>query len=381
MSQVSVLIPVFDGAAVIGQAIENILGQTELPGEIVIADDGSRDGLAARVDALRLKCEASGVALRYVGFPENRGRGAARNLALDAASGDLVAWFDVDDLWSPSKLAVQAKSFARLRVDHPSHRLLLTCAYYRYDAAPGTAPQVINPPPILGIDDIVSLHLRRHIQLQTVFGPRDAFLQHHFDEGLNRVEDFDFALRFAAAGGKFANDDSDGPPLVHYFRSIANQSEEAVACNKRVVEKRRAIFEANHIDPEAFLAEKLEALSTVGQGPVSGALPALGPGPIPPRWQDDAPPERFDMLLLPNGSLRIERIHEGEGEYVAEGVDRAEIERGAFRTGVQIPQSQFVYWFMAGARSLHLRAKSETSIASERLRIVRTRSGLISVAR
>lgn len=380
MSQVSVLIPVFNGAAVIGQAIENILGQTELPEEIVIADDGSRDGLAARVDALRLQCEASDVALRYVGFPENRGRGAARNLALDAASSDLVAWFDVDDLWSPFKLAVQAKGFARLRVDHPSHRLLLTCAYYRYDAAPSMASHVINPPPIVGIDDIVSLHLRRHIQLQTVFGPRDAFLQHRFDEDLTRVEDFDFALRFAAAGGKFANSDSDGPPLVHYFRSGANQSEEAAACNKRVVEKRHAIFRANHIDPEAFLAEKLGSLRTK-TSTMDGTLPALGLGRVFPRWQDNARPEGFDMVLLPDSSLQIARAHESEGEYIAEGADRAEIGRGRFSSVVQIPQSQFVHWFMAGARSFHLRDKSGTSIVSERLRIIRTRSGIISVAR
>jgi hypothetical protein len=380
MSQVSVLIPVFDGAAVIGQAVENILGQTRPPTEIVIADDGSRDGLAARVEALRLRCEASGVTLCYVGFPENRGRGAARNLALDAATGDLIAWFDVDDLWSPAKLAVQFECFERLRFDHPARRLLLTCAYHRYDAAAGSAPQVISPPPIVGIDDIVSLHLRRHIQLQTVFGPRDTFLQHRFDEELNRVEDFDFALRFAAAGGKFANCPTQGPPLIHYFRSGANKSEEAAACNKRVLGKRRAIFQANHIDPEAFLIEKLGSLRA-GAPPMDGTLPALAPGKILPRWQDDAPPEQFDMVLLPDGSLRIEGAHEGEGEYVAEGDDRAEIDRGAFSAVIVIPQSQFVNWFMAGSRSLQLRANSGSSIVSERLRIVRTRSGLISVAR
>lgn len=380
MSQVSVLIPVFDGAAVIGQAVENILGQTRLPMEIVIADDGSRDGLAARVEALRLRCEASGVTLCYVGFPENRGRGAARNLALDAASGDLVAWFDVDDLWSPSKLAVQAESFARLRVDHPSSRLLLTCSYYRYNTALGSAPQVISPPPIVGIDDIVSLHLRRHIQLQTVFGPRETFLQHRFDEDLTRVEDFDFALRFAAAGGKFADDYSEGSPLVHYFRSGANQGKEAADCNKRVVEKRRFIFQANHIDPETFLAEKLGSLRA-GAPTVDEALPALVPGPILPRWQVNMLPERFDMVLLPEGSLQIKWAHEGEAKYVVEGADFTEIGQGEFYNVTAIPQSQFVNWFMAGARSLHLRAKSGSSIVSERLRIVRTMSGLISVAR
>lgn len=381
MSQVSVLIPVFDGATVVGQAIENILGQTRLPAEIVIADDGSRDGLAAHIDALRLRCEASGVALRYVGFAENRGRGAARNLALDAATGDLVAWFDVDDLWSPAKLAMQAESFERLRFDHPSRSLLMTCTYYRYEVALGSAPKVISPPPIVGIDDIVSLHLRRHIQLQTVFGLRDTFLRHRFDEGLNRVEDFDFALCFTAAGGKFANGDSDGPPLVHYFRSGANQSEEAAACNKRVVEKRRAIFQANHIDPEAFLAEKLEALRTVRSPLVEGAFPALEPDSILSRWRDDAPCESLTLALLPDGALRIGRAQEGEGEYVVKGADRVEIGRGAFCAIAEIPQSQFVEWFMAGGRTLQLRAKSKPSIVSKQLRIGRTSRGLISIVR
>lgn len=383
MSRVSVLIPVFNGAEVVGQAIDNLLGQTAPPTEIVIADDGSRDGLAARVGALQTRCEARGVALRYLAFPENRGRGAARNLALEAATGDLVAWYDIDDLWSSEKLAAQAAGYERLRSEHPFGRVLLTCNYWRYDPPPALISRVIRPSPTVTIDDLVSLHLRRHIQLQTVFGPRETFLRHRFDDGLNRVEDFDFALRFAAAGGKFVNPDGDGPPLVHYFRNAAKHCEEAAACNRSVVEKHRAIFRTNHIDPEAFLSAKLESMFAKA-GPPADGVPTTAPWPVGrcgPRVQDAAGGS-IHLAVLPDGSLRINlRAGDGLGECVAENAERVEIGRGAFGAAADIPQFQIADWFMAGARFLRLRAKSGSGVASERLRVVRAGSGLISVAR
>jgi glycosyltransferase involved in cell wall biosynthesis len=96
---VSVIIPVYNGEPYLSNAIDNILAQTYRPIEIVVVNDGSTDNSDA-------------VARRYkkdivYAVQENRGPGAARNKGLLLASGNIVAFLDVDDLWSENKLSVQ----------------------------------------------------------------------------------------------------------------------------------------------------------------------------------------------------------------------------------------------------------------------------------
>jgi glycosyltransferase involved in cell wall biosynthesis len=93
-----VMIGVYDGAPYLGEAIESVLGQDYEPVELIVVDDGSTDG--------------SGDVAR--GFPgvhvvrqENAGNGAARNRAVEEASGELYAFLDADDRFTPGKLRLQ----------------------------------------------------------------------------------------------------------------------------------------------------------------------------------------------------------------------------------------------------------------------------------
>jgi glycosyltransferase involved in cell wall biosynthesis len=94
---VSVLIPVHDGARFLPAALESALAQTFRPHEIVVVDDGSTDGSGDLARA---------VGARVVVQP-HQGVAAARNRALDEATGDLIAFLDSDDCWTPDKLEVQ----------------------------------------------------------------------------------------------------------------------------------------------------------------------------------------------------------------------------------------------------------------------------------
>lgn len=416
MNRISVLIPAYRCAEVIGQAIDNVLEQTLLPDEIVVADDGSDDDLAARVERSRPGCAARGVTLTYTRFAENRGRGAARNLALDAARGDLVAWFDADDLWEPGKLATQAADFERLRGAHPAGRLLLTCDYLRRDPVTGGAHHM-RPGPMLSIDDIVALHTRRHIQLQTVFGPRETFLRTGFDDALNRAEDFDFALRFTAQGGKFVNpgggmpdpadaapdlseledpgqddaglanagqansgpsSESGGTPLVHYFRSSENYGAEGKASNRRVVAKNEAIFRSNHIDPKAFLAHKLGVALANGIRPMQ-APRTLPPGPVLDIPADDPfAAARPRLWRSEDGAIRVELARGTRAECIVTGAGGWEIWRSELGEAPAKPVIRD--WFLAGGRWFLIRPLSGAWFPTERLRITRADSGLISLA-
>lgn len=96
---ISVIIPVYNGAEFIGEALASVRGQAYTPLEIIVVDDGSTDNTAQVVQAL-------GVDIRYV-YQQNQGPAAARNHGLALAHGELIAFLDADDLWPADKLTHQ----------------------------------------------------------------------------------------------------------------------------------------------------------------------------------------------------------------------------------------------------------------------------------
>ncbi|WP_052329492.1 glycosyltransferase family 2 protein [Rhodopirellula sp. SWK7] len=96
---ISVVIPAYNAEAYIEQAIDSVLGQTHLPFEVLVVDDGSTDGT---VDAI---CGyGSDVTLLR---QENGGAAKARNHAVRHTRGEWIAFLDADDVWEPYKLEKQ----------------------------------------------------------------------------------------------------------------------------------------------------------------------------------------------------------------------------------------------------------------------------------
>ena len=103
---VSVVIPTHDRGRVVVEAIESALAQTHPPLEVIVVDDGSTDDTAERVGRLR------DARVRYLRRP-HAGVSAARNAGIAAATGDLVAFLDSDDLWKPDKAEAEIAALAR----------------------------------------------------------------------------------------------------------------------------------------------------------------------------------------------------------------------------------------------------------------------------
>jgi glycosyltransferase involved in cell wall biosynthesis len=95
--RVSVIIPLYNGAATISRALQSVFEQTFSDFEIVVVNDGSTDDTASVLAAY-------GDRIRVVAQP-NRGLPSARNSGIRASSGEYVAFLDDDDEWSPQMLA------------------------------------------------------------------------------------------------------------------------------------------------------------------------------------------------------------------------------------------------------------------------------------
>ena len=134
---VTVVIPVWNGARFIGEAIENVLSQNYPSLEIIVVDDGSTDDTAEVVR--RLPCD-----VRYF-RQENSGPAAARNRGIRDSSGDLIAFLDADDLWSEDHLQLLVREMTErpeLDVVHGHAQLLTYVAEtgaYEYTGSPEEA--------------------------------------------------------------------------------------------------------------------------------------------------------------------------------------------------------------------------------------------------
>jgi glycosyltransferase involved in cell wall biosynthesis len=102
---VSVILAVYNGERYLADALRSVFGQTVPPDEVIVIDDGSTDGTA---DIAR-----GFPGTRYAHQP-NAGQGRALDHGVALSRGELFAFLDADDLWTPNKLALQT---AALRAD------------------------------------------------------------------------------------------------------------------------------------------------------------------------------------------------------------------------------------------------------------------------
>ncbi|MER7854804.1 MULTISPECIES: glycosyltransferase family 2 protein [Streptomyces] len=103
MPLVSVVMPVYNSAATLGAAVRSVLTQTHADLELLVTDDRSTDG---SMDLLREFAERDERVLPETA-PEQGGAGRARNLAIQRARGDYIAFLDSDDMWLPEKTEKQ----------------------------------------------------------------------------------------------------------------------------------------------------------------------------------------------------------------------------------------------------------------------------------
>ncbi len=109
---VSVVVPFLNSESFLEEAIQSVWDQTYGSWELLLVDDGSRDG---STEVARRNAQHHPERVRYLEHPGhvNRGTSASRNLGMRHARGKLIAFLDADDVWLPRKLAEQVELIER----------------------------------------------------------------------------------------------------------------------------------------------------------------------------------------------------------------------------------------------------------------------------
>lgn len=104
---VSVIIPNYNYAKYVGDAIESVMAQSYKSFELIVVDNGSTDDSRLVLKEYEKKYAPQ---LKVV-FQENRGQAGSRNRGIKESTGDLIALLDADDVWMPNKLEKQVEMF------------------------------------------------------------------------------------------------------------------------------------------------------------------------------------------------------------------------------------------------------------------------------
>jgi glycosyltransferase involved in cell wall biosynthesis len=176
---ISVIVPVHNGAELVGRALASILAQTYPAVEAIVVDDGSNDASRSVVAAVG--------DVRLINQP-NVGVAGARNTGVRAATGHYLSFLDQDDAWLPDKL--------RRQVDHLA-------------AHPGVDLVLVRQRPIMeaGVEPLHSLAPDRvygdvgGVLPPTMLVRRESFDRvGPFDESIPGCDDVDWLFRARAAG-------------------------------------------------------------------------------------------------------------------------------------------------------------------------------------
>lgn len=180
--KISVIIPAYNAEPYIAKAIESCLRQTEPPHEIIVTDDGSTDCTAEVAERYSDR-------VRVVRMRRNSGIAAARNLAIQAATGDWLAFLDADDWFFPQKFQLQRRC-----VEENPNASLVYSGHRVIHSDGSDGDDMFVPPGELHSE----LRYRCPFHIGSVILRRDALdAVGGFDPDLRRGEDWDLWLRIA----------------------------------------------------------------------------------------------------------------------------------------------------------------------------------------
>lgn len=219
---VSVVIPCFNHAEFLAEAVQSALAQTYERREIIVVDDGSED------DTQQVAASFGG-AITVI-RRANGGLSAARNTGIAHARGSIIGLLDADDRWLPRKLEVEVPLFAdpRVGVVHGSYR--------KFPPGHRIAGEILKPSgQESSVHDLLALN-RVGVPVSALFRRTVFSRVGRFDESLRGAEDWDLWLRMSVVSRVV----SSAPITAEYRlrdKSMSRDYERMYECLNRVIEK------------------------------------------------------------------------------------------------------------------------------------------------
>ncbi|MGH9452558.1 MAG: glycosyltransferase family A protein [Terriglobia bacterium] len=190
---VSVIIPAYNTANLIGACLDSVLSQTYQDFEVIVVNDGSPD-----TPELEKVLEPYLSRIVYI-RQENKRAAGARNTAIRQARGEFLAFLDSDDTWLPDHLASQMQLFA----EDPSLDLVYADGLRINDAGRVETTFMARCPSNGPATFEALIYERCHVSVSTVVARKSAIERAGlFDEALLRCDDYDMWVRTAFYGGK-----------------------------------------------------------------------------------------------------------------------------------------------------------------------------------
>jgi glycosyltransferase involved in cell wall biosynthesis len=191
---VSVVIPAYNRAGIIGETIDNVFEQTYPNIELIVIDDGSTD------DTVQV-LKSYGDRIRWA-VQENAGPAAARNHGIRLAKGEIVAFQDSDDSWHPSKIERQVSLLQR------AGESVVCCICNSVVQLPGISVRSFENAPIYPpIEEGIWLNPAEVLATRFILFNQAAAIRRDvlvkiggFDESLRLLEDMDLGLRLSLEG-------------------------------------------------------------------------------------------------------------------------------------------------------------------------------------
>jgi GT2 family glycosyltransferase len=254
----SVVIPTYQSAGTLREAITSALAQTRAPKEVIVCDDSSSD---ATPEVLAEFSERIVVLVQ-----PHSGAAAARNLGVDAATADYVDFLDADDVMDPTRHA----ALASLALDRPDLGALTTDVAFEVDGRIAGSFYRSNEFPVS--DQRATILERNFLTLQSAVR-RDLFSAiGGFDESLPVAQDWDLWIRLVLGGAQIGLvDEVLGRYRIHHSSMSASRSRawraragvlEKTAGDRRLTaqERRTALGRVNDLLSMALTTEAVEAL-------------------------------------------------------------------------------------------------------------------------
>ena len=177
---ISIMMPTYNNAKYIKQAIESIYAQNYDNIEIIVVDDGSTDNTKEIVQQYK--------DIKYF-YIEHKGISVARNTALEKSKGEYIAFLDSDDYWLPNKLNTQIQYFK----DHPDCEIVFT-KYENFfeDEKLKTNKRAMH-------EKMMEKFLKQYLPSSVI--KKELFEKYgNFDENFSGVEDTEFLYRLLKKG-------------------------------------------------------------------------------------------------------------------------------------------------------------------------------------